>query len=288
MALRLGLLGYGRWGRNIHRTLLTFPDVEVTIIARGERAPAQLDGVLIATQSSSHAENALPYIAAGIPTFIEKPMATTLRDAQRIREAADRGGAIVFVGHIFLYHPAFLAALKLLPSLGAIRYLLCEGMNNSPRADTSVLWDWLPHDLAMANAILGREPDSVVSWNLSAETVPAAALAKFNFSDTPVVCTVSWCSSLRRRRLTVTGADGTLVFDDTAAPKLALYDKRGELTHPLHSDALPLTREMDAFLQAVRTGTADAPHVQLGIGIVRAIAAAEDSIARGSVPVAVG
>jgi predicted dehydrogenase len=288
MALRLGLVGYGRWGRNIHRTLLTFPDVEVAITARGERPPAQLDGVLIATQSSSHAETALPYIAAGIPTFIEKPMATSLHDAQRIREAADRSGAIVFVGHIFLYHPAFLAALELLPSLGAIRYLLCEGMNNNPRADTSVLWDWLPHDLAMANAILGREPDSVASWNLSGDAVPAAALAKFNFGDTPVVCTVSWCSPLRRRRLAITGAEGTLVFDDTAAPKLARYGKQGELTHPPYSDTLPLTREMNAFLQAVRTGTADAPHVQLSIAIVRAIAAAENSITRGGVPVAVG
>jgi predicted dehydrogenase len=266
--------------------LLAFPDVDVTIIARGERAPAHLDGVLIATQSASHAETALPYITAGIPTFIEKPMATTLRDAERIRDAADRSGAIIFVGHIFLYHPAFLATLELLPALGPIRYLLCEGMNNRPRSDSSVLWDWLPHDLSMAHAIFGREPDSVASWNLSTEDVPQAALAKFQFGDTPVVCTVSWYSSLRRRRLAVTCAEGTVVFDDTTAPKLAVHHSRGELVHPACSDALPLTREMEAFLQTVRTGRADASHVQLSIGIVRAIEAAEKSIARAGAPVA--
>jgi UDP-N-acetylglucosamine 3-dehydrogenase len=141
MALRLGLVGHGRWGRNIERTLLTFPDVSVAVIAKGENPRTGLDGVLIATQSAMHAEIALPYIEAGIATFIEKPMTTALADAERIRNAAARSGAIVFVGHILLYHPAFLAALDLLPSLGAIRYLLCEGMNGSPRADLSMLWD---------------------------------------------------------------------------------------------------------------------------------------------------
>src|ERR1700704_6875527 len=111
MALHLGLVGRGRWGRNIERTLLTFPDVSVTTIARRETPPAGLDGVLIATQSATHAEVAIPYIEAGIATFIEKPMTTTVSDAERIRDAAERSGAVIFVGHIFLYHPAFLAAL---------------------------------------------------------------------------------------------------------------------------------------------------------------------------------
>ena len=153
MALRLGLVGRGRWGRNIERTLLTFPDVSVAVIAKGENPRTGLDGVLIATQSAVHAEIALPYIEAGIATFIEKPMTTAPADAERIRNAAERSGAIVFVGHILLYHPAFLAALDLLPSLGTVRYLLCEGMNGNPRTDSSVLWDWLPHDLSIARAI---------------------------------------------------------------------------------------------------------------------------------------
>ena len=50
-------------------------------------------------------------------------------------------GAIVFVGHIYLFHPAFLTALDLLPDLGPVRYVLCEGMNSNPRRDSSVLWD---------------------------------------------------------------------------------------------------------------------------------------------------
>jgi hypothetical protein len=133
MTLRLGLAGHGRWGHNIERTLQSLGDVAVTILAKGEKPRAALDGVIVATQSAAHAEVALPYIEAGIATFIEKPMATTVGDARRIRDAAERHRTIVFVGHIYLYNPAFLRALELLPALGDVRYLLCEGMNNRPR-----------------------------------------------------------------------------------------------------------------------------------------------------------
>jgi len=279
MALRLGLVGRGRWGRNIERTLLTFPDVSVTVIARGEKPPAGLDGVLVATQSATHAETALPYVEAGIATFIEKPMTTTVADAERIRDAAERTGAPVFVGHIFLFHPAFLAALALLPSLGAIRYLFCEGMNATIRTDSSVLWDWLPHDLSMARAIFGCDPDRVAAWSLAGGATPEAALAKFQFGGAPVVSTVSWLSPVRRRQLTIACESATLIFDDIAQRRLALHGREGELSYPAYSDERPLTREMAAFLQAVRSGRGDAQQIQAGVSIVRAVAAAEQSIA---------
>lgn len=134
MALQLELVGRGPWASRIERTLLSFPDVSVTRIGRHESPPAGCAGVLIASESATHAEVALRYIEAGVKTFIEKPMTTTVADAERIRAAAERSGTAVFVGHIYLHHPAFLAALDVLPSLGEIRYVLCEGMNDRPRA----------------------------------------------------------------------------------------------------------------------------------------------------------
>jgi predicted dehydrogenase len=287
MALRLGLVGHGRWGRNIHRTLLTFPDVAVVLLDKGARPDTSLDGVLIATQSATHAALALPYIEAGIATFIEKPMTTALADAERIRDAATRSGAVVFVGHIFLFHPAFLAALELLPALGAVRYLLCEGMNNNPRRDSSVLWDWLPHDLSIARAVFGREPERVASSSLAGGAHAQAALSRFEFGPTSLVSTASWLSPVRRRRITIACEKGTIELDDTAERRLRLYDAQGALSHPDYSDELPLTREMAAFLRAVRSREGSAAHLQTGIAIVRAIAAAERSVALGGEPVAV-
>src|SRR5262245_5547720 len=279
MNLRLGLVGRGPWGQNIERTLLSFPDVSVTQIARGQTPPAGLNGVLIANQSGRHAETALPYIEAGIATFIEKPMATSIEDAERIREATRRSGALVFVGHIFLFHPAFLAALDLLPTLGEIRCVLCEGMNDRPRADSSVLWDWLPHDLSMAQAVFGRAPDSVNAWGLSGKAGPEAAVVRFQFGRTPLISSVSWLSPSRRRRTIFVCEKATLIFDDKATHRLALQDAEGVVSYPSYDAELPLTRELRVFLQMIHTGKADSSHVDIGVSVVRAIAAAERSLA---------
>ena len=285
MTLRLGLIGRGRWGKNIERTLISFPDVSVIAISRGERPPSDLDGVLIVSPGATHAELAIPYIETGIATFIEKPMATSVADAERIRQAANRSGAVVFVGHIFLYNPVFITALKILPALGAVRYMLCEGMNNDYQAASSVLWEWLPHALSMARAIFGNDPECVETWSLVGASVPQAAVSKFLFGSTPVVSVMSGLSPLRQSKLTIIGERAVLVFDDKAERKLILYNTDGAISYPAYSDELPLTREIGAFLKAVRTGETDAPHIETGVAIVRMIAAAEDFIRCGGRPV---
>ncbi len=281
MALRLGLIGHGRWGRKIEQTLERIPGISLVVIAKGERPATGLDGVLVATQSAAHAEVALPYIEAGIATFVEKPMATTVADAERMCAAAQQSGAAVFIGHIYLYHPAFAAALRLLPSLGAIRYVLCEGMNNQPRTDSSVLWDWLPHHLSMAGAIFARNVESVAAWSLSAESMPQAAVAKFQYGNTPLISTVSWLSPEPRMRVTVACENGTLLFDDKADRKLTLYGSNGEISNPPCSSELPLTCEMMAFVDALRARGAATEQAEQGLAVVRAIVAAHDFIALG-------
>lgn len=281
MALRLGLIGRGPWGRNIERTLSSFPDVAVVPIGRGEAPPAGLDGVLISTPDATHAGLALSYIERGVTTFIEKPMVTTVADAERIRDAAALSGAVVFVGHIFLYNPAFIALLNLLPALGAVRQVVCDGMNDGKRTDTSVIWDWLPHELAMARAIFGRDPDSAECWNLSGENPAQAAVSKFMFGAASLLCVSSWLSPVKRKHMTVACEKGTIVFDDKAARRLSLVANNGAVAYPAYDGEMPLTRELRVFVETVRSGRPDMPHVEIGSAIVRIIAAAEQSMNDG-------
>ena len=225
--LRLGLVGRGRWGRNIERTLRSFPDVTVLAIPRGGCDPRELDGVVVASPSATHAAVALPYIEYGLPTFIEKPMATSVAEAEALRDAAERSGAPIFVGHLQLYNPAFRKALETLPALGAVRYLLFEGMDSNPRADSSVLWDWLPHHLSMARAIFGLDATSIQAWSLAGGNSPQAAMSRFLFGATPVASVTSWLSPVRRRLMTAVCERGTLVFDDRAERKLVVYEALG-------------------------------------------------------------
>ena len=54
MTLRLGLIGRGRWGRNIERTLASLPDTETVVLGRSQTSAAVFDAVLIATPSATH------------------------------------------------------------------------------------------------------------------------------------------------------------------------------------------------------------------------------------------
>jgi UDP-N-acetylglucosamine 3-dehydrogenase len=287
MVTRLGLIGYGKWGRNIERTLRTFDGVSLVVIGRHEPLRRDLDGVLIATPSATHVDFALPYVEAGIATFVEKPMVTSVADARRIAEAAERAHTPVFVGHVQRYNPAFRALLEMLPGLGDIRYILCESANGNPRTDCSVLWDWLPHDLSMAQAIFGTGPTSVETWALSGTSRCETAVLRFRHGDTSWVSTVSWQSAVRRQCLTIAAERATVIFDDRADRKLALHDTQGIASYPGYDDMLPLTKELGAFLDIVRSGAIDRSHIELDASIAQAIIAAETSISEGGATVSI-
>lgn len=276
--MRVAVIGRGKWGTNIVRTLAAMRDVEVIDESKNLDLALrqQPDGVLIATPSATHAEVAIPFIEAGVPTFIEKPMATTVADAVRIREVASGSGAPVVVGHVHLYNPAFQAAKRLLTEIEAVQAVYWEGMNHRPRTDTSVLWDWLPHGLSMAQALFDASPGSVQAWCVGGVSGYKAAIANFGINGVPFIANVSWLSPQKRHGMTIVGSDSSINFDDTAQHKLSLSNSQG-ISYPTYGDELPLTREIRAFVGLLRSGRLDASQLEREVAIVQAIAAAEES-----------
>jgi predicted dehydrogenase len=203
-------------------------------------------------------------------------MATAVADAIRIREAALRSGAPVVVGHVHLYNPAFQAAKKFLPEVEAVQAMFWEGMNHHPRTDSSVLWDWLPHGLSMAQALFEANPGSAQAWGVGEATRYKAAVANFVIAGIPFITNASWISPLKRHCITLVGENSSLTFDDTAERKLSLRNSRGA-SYPAYGEELPLTRELRAFIGVLRAGKLDTLRLDSEIAIVRAIAAAEES-----------
>lgn len=303
--LILALIGTGRWGANIRRTLSGLPGcasqyTETRNWRRLLRLP-DLDGVLVATPASTHAAIARPFIERGVPTFVEKPLATSLRDARNLERAAKRSGTPVFVGHVHLYNPAYLAAKRAARRAGRVRYILGEGMNNGPfRDDVSCLWDWAPHDLAMALDLLGTKP-ATVSASAASVLRPGTKLSDIGSLHVRFPRNVhlfglySWLAPTKRKRLTIVGERDTVVYDDTATRKVTVYRGLGPrvrgnrvirqepvVTHPAYSPDLPLTRELAAFLRCVRTRKPPRTGITEGLAVVRILAAAEQSLRRGS------
>ncbi len=65
------------------------------------------DLVSIATYSDTHADYTAAALEAGAHVFVEKPLATTVADAERVAEAARRTGRKVVVGYILRHHPSW-------------------------------------------------------------------------------------------------------------------------------------------------------------------------------------
>lgn len=72
------------------------------------------DGVILATPNHLHVEQALECIAAGVPALIEKPVAHTLEEGERLREAGDRAEVPLLVGHHRAHSPILAKAREII------------------------------------------------------------------------------------------------------------------------------------------------------------------------------
>jgi predicted dehydrogenase len=138
---RLAIVGAGLITRGAHLPIaLSLPEIEVSalidpVVSRAAELAVEygikpliavhvsavigkVDGVIIATPNHTHREVAVPLLEAGISTFIEKPLATTVEDGQAIIDAALRGNAKIALG----YYQRFLDAPRLLKRLLDERY----------------------------------------------------------------------------------------------------------------------------------------------------------------------
>ena len=268
------MIGTGRWGKNILNTLGTLPEV--------------------ATPPATHAEIALSFIERRVPVFIEKPLAASLEDAQKIAKAAQQSGSLVFVGHIHLYNPAYQATKEQSKHIGPVRLLLGEGYNLGPyREDYSALWDYGSHDLSMMLDLLGT-PESVAAWGTATlrpgTTMWDTAQIQLNFKNGAVGYILS--SSVlpqKRRHLTLVGERDSVVYDDTLAEKkVMLYKKTDvvlEVSYPAYAPGSPLTLELEAFLHAIKTDTKPHTDAAAGLAVVVVLDAAEQSIKNSGVAV---
>src|SRR5437867_12772736 len=100
--VRLGLAGAGTWGRNYVSTIAALPNVERAGVAgRNWRdlIDAELDGLIIATPTATHAEIALAAMERGLHVLIEKPLTMDVAQARAVRTKAAQKRLTAMVDH---------------------------------------------------------------------------------------------------------------------------------------------------------------------------------------------
>ncbi len=302
--VRFALVGKGSWGKNYIRTVAQISECELpsqnikSTDYRDLFHYHDIDGVIIATPPQTHYKIAKDFLERGFNVLIEKPLATSYQDALRLKEIVDKekGRIVAMVGHIYLYHPAFIAMEKFVKAIGKIHYIASQGMDYGPiRQDVSTLWDWAPHDIAMCLSLLGKTPISVSAWGISALR-PKGVLydmcsLRLQFADNiQAFIDIGWLSPVKKRNMIVVGQKSALLFDDVAKRKLTHIECLGEenkISYPPYQSFLPLTLEIFEFIDCIKSGRKPKTDLNEGVLTIKIIEAAEKSIQRSGETVVV-
>ena len=314
---KIALIGCGMWGRNIARNLAglgALNCVHDAIEERGVSFASQFDssyrtleailddtainGIMIASNASTHKELAIKALQAGKQVFIEKPMALTLADAQVIADTVDKTDNQVMVGHLIRYHPAFQTLQQQITSgaVGKVKHIQANRLAMGRiRNSESVLFDLCPHDLSLILALTDGLPDSVICHGVShiSENVVDILSTALGFANgVSAHMQTSWLSPYKEHRLTVTGENGSLVFDDTKpwTEKLVLYQDQitqtGDLflierASPLAlsvPESEPLRDEVSAFIRLCDEGLLPPTNVHEALNVQKVLEAMQTQL----------
>jgi len=267
--LRLGLIGAGAWGRNYARTIAATPGAALAWTAgrewRGLLDRGGIDGVIVATPPQVHAEIALAAIDAGIPVLVEKPFTLDVAQAEAVRDLALARRVVTMVGHTQLFQPAYRALKRLLPEHGAVRAVRSQAGGPGPsRPDVPLLWDWGAHDVALCLDLLGASPARAVATSTAVTVELSLAFAG------GVEANLRLSSNLPQkvRELEVVCERATLVFRDHVENQLSVAGRAVPVAREL-----PLNVVVREFAAAISAAAFDPASVELGVGVVRVLAA---------------
>lgn len=246
--------------------------------------PGRVDAVSVAVPTALHCEVVGFFLENGVSTLVEKPMARTSAEAAALVEAARKSGATLMVGHIERFNPAFMAIRQL-----DVQPLFIECDRISPfrfrSADVGVVFDLMIHDIdiilslaaspveridACGVAVLGQREDICNARfvfengcvaNVTASRVSTKSMRKIRLFSRDSYITIDYAERKaliyrKSPKLTVevaqalkNGATSLADFAGMSFPELL------EIRDVELDDHEPLAKELEAFIQAVETGS---------------------------------
>ena len=323
---KVALVGCGYWGKNLCRNFSALgalgmvvdstesgqatakkldPQVSVSSAIEDALGDPAVHAIALATPAETHADLAIRAMESGKDVFVEKPMALTLDDAERMRDVSVREGRILMVGHLLEYHPAVIKLRELIDAneLGGINYIYSNRLNfGKVRTEENALWSFAPHDVAVILRLFGESPIEVSATGGSYLTKGLADVTVSNLrfsNESRAHIFVSWLHPFKEQRLVVVGDNKMAIFNDIApyGEKLLLYPQTVEFEDEIpvlkkedalfvdHSDTEPLREECRHFLDCVDTRQQPLTDAQSGINVLKVLHACQASIDKNGTPI---
>jgi len=185
--LKVGVIGVGRMGarhcrvysnmRKVHLFGVSDKNPEIGVkIARMYDVPyfrdpeellAQVDAVSLGVPTPLHYEQAMNCIQHGVNVLIEKPIAETVEQAEKLVKAAEESKVVVTIGHIERFNPAYIELKNVVESMEVLTFDIrrlspFEGSNK----DVDVVLDLMIHDTNLVLDLVGKDPVSMHAHGL--------------------------------------------------------------------------------------------------------------------------
>jgi len=282
-AVRVGVIGVGALGQHHARVYAALPDCTLAGVFDVDASRArevagrhgcrvfshlrelipEVDAVSVAVPTIDHHRVCHALLGAGKHVLVEKPMTTTLEEADDLIGLVERAGCMLQVGHIERFNPAadILKSVAVVPRFIEVHRLA----SFSPRSlDIDVVLDLMIHDLDIVLALDGSEAQQVDAVGVPVLT-PKFDIAnvRLRFASGLIAnLTASRISAEKVRKFRI-WSPRTYISMDFAARESQLYRlQEGSGEQPDISvdriaapDEEPLRRQLAAFVAAIRTGS---------------------------------
>lgn len=275
--LRVAVIGVGSIARSVHLpTLLASECAVAGVMSRtGERArvvaaqfniprvyesldEVDVDCAFVLTPKDTHGPIASALLRRGIAVFLEKPMATTLADAEALLQAAEVSGTLLMIGFNRRYAPAY-DALHREWADRPPDVIVAE--KNRPGTEYRATLENAIHMIDLMRWICGEAVEVTASSQFEDPHYETSCVAHIRFPRTLGVLVANRSCGQWTERIETYGGGKSVIVD---APELvAVMDQRQ--THvtsltPLAmgwatvQDRLGFRQEVEDFLKAVRAG----------------------------------
>lgn len=326
--VNLAIVGLGYWGPNLVRNfsevenckvvaacdldqkklkpiVKKYPTIEITTRYEELVSSPDVDAIALATPVITHYELAKQALERRKHVLVEKPLCANVKEAKSLVEIAQHNNKILMVEHTFLYTSSVQKTQELIRKgeLGKLHYFDSVRINLGLfRPDVDVIWDLAPHDISIANYLIGEEPTSVSALGKDLDNNNIACIAYIILRyrrDIIAHIHVSWLSPVKIRRIIIGGSKKMIIYDDVEpTEKIKVYDRGiqfdyskenplqptyrlGDIYIPRLEQKEPLLVEAEHFIDCILTNKKPLTDALFGLSVVKVLEACNISLREG-------
>jgi predicted dehydrogenase len=234
----------------------------------------EVDGVVVATPTATHADVVAEALELGVPVFVEKPLTADVASARRLAATAPDS---LFVMDKWRYHPGVRELTRIARSgeLGPVVGIHARRVTLGHRySDVNTVWIHAPHDLAIALELLGSvpEPRYAVPELVGGELAGVTAI----LGESPwMVVEISTLAPGHRRELRLVCEGGVAQLDGGYAEAVVIGRagriREDSVERRAATGELPLLAELRAFVEHLQGGPPPRSSVADAVAVVERV-----------------